>query len=166
MDESPALLPKDQGVVEDGELRFERTYDVSVTEVWSALTEKERTGAWAFATTFEPRAGGTLTFDFGEAGAATGEGIAWEEPSLLEYAWDGPGGRWHVRAEVEEAGDSGGAVLTFAHLAPDPHSAEYAAGWHWHLDRLGQHLAGETPADVPEDEHFHELLRLYSQAGG
>ena len=27
-------------------------------------------------------------------------------------------------------------MLTFDHLLPAPSQAEFAAGWHWHLDRL------------------------------
>lgn len=164
--EDTDTTPDHHGVVEDGALRFERVFPAPMSDVWEAVTARDRTAAWSFPTDFEPRVGGTLSFDFGAAGSVEGEVIAWEAPEALEYAWDGPGGRWHVRFELEEAGDGHGTVLSFAHLAPHPHDPEYAAGWHWHLDRLAQHLAGEEPARVDEDEHFHELLRLYSQAEG
>lgn len=162
----PAL----EGAVElDGTtpvLRFERLLAASPAAVWRALTSPDLTAAWSFAVDFEPRAGGTVRFDAGPMGVVTGDVLAWEEERLLEYAWGGPEGAWHVRCVIEEAGDSEGAILTFEHLSPDPHHPDFAAGWHWHLDRLEQVLAGVTPAQVPQDAHFEELQRLYSGAEG
>ena len=147
-------------------LRFERIVVASPEQVWEALTSREGTAAWAFPLDFEPRAGGSVLFDYGDMGTISGDVIAWDPASLLEYSWGAPEGRWHVRVEVEEAGDGAGSVVTFEHLSPDPHHPDYAAGWHWHLDRLEQHLAGGTPAQVPQDEHFEELQRLYTCAEG
>lgn len=162
----PAL----QGVVvserEGPVLRFERLLAAAPHEVWEAVTAPESTAVWSFPLEFEPRAGGSVVFDAGETGSISGTVVAWDPDSLLEYEWGGPEGRWRVRFVIEEAGDSGGSVLTFEHLSPDPHHPDYAAGWHWHLDRLEQHLAGEMPAQVPHDAHFEELQRLYSGAEG
>ncbi len=146
---------------DDGDyLRFERTVAQPPAEVWAALTDPDRTAAWAFRTSFEPRAGGAVTMSDGGAG----EVLAWDEPHSLEYAWDGYGGRWQVRIAIAEHGD--GAYLTFDHVAPDPNSPDIAAGWHWHLDRLEHHLAGGTPDAVESDAHFEELQRLYTHAEG
>jgi len=168
MDQVPTIDPADHGRVihADGTelLRFERSLAATPAAVWEALTTADATEAWAFRATFEPRVGGAVSFDYGEAGGATGEVIAWDEPRVLEYAWDGYGGRWHVCVMVDDA--PGGAALTFDHLAPDPHDPDFAAGWHWHLDRLAQHLAGVTPPAVASDAHFEELQRFYAQAGG
>jgi uncharacterized protein YndB with AHSA1/START domain len=170
MDLADVPRPGDQGtvVLDDGVpvLRFERVVAASPEKLWEALTTSASTAAWAFPVEFEPRSGGTLTFDAGEMGPVTGDVMVWEEQSVLEYAWGGSEGAWHVRFVIEEAGDSGDSVLTFDHLAPDPHHPDFAAGWHWHLDRLEQFLRGETPADVPQDEHFEELQRLYAHAEG
>ena len=146
---------------DDGDyLRFERTLEHPPSEVWAALTDPDRNGAWLYRTRFEPRAGGAVTMSDG----AVGEVVEWDEPHVLAYAFDGPGGRWHVRVEVAELGH--GTQLTFDHLAPDPNAPEYAAGWHWHLDRLATHLAGGELAATEGDEHFDELMRLYTHAGG
>lgn len=145
-------------------LRFERRLDAPRAAVWAALTTVEGTAAWAFPLDFEPRVGGTVTSDLGEYGTMRGEVLAWQPDETLEYAWDAPEGRWHLVIMLDE-GD-GTTVLTFDHLAPDPHHPDDAAGWHWHLDRLAQHVAGESPAAVGSDEHFDELQRLYAGTEG
>lgn len=141
-------------------LRFERTYAVPAVDLWDAIVSPERNGTWGFATGYEPRTGGAVT----SGGEAVGEVLAWEPARVLEYAFDGPGGRWHLCLMLDAV--DGGTLLTFDHLAPDPHDPDFAAGWHWHLDRLAQHLVGEDPPAVDSDAHFEELQRLYSQAGG
>lgn len=146
-------------------VRFTRRFPVSRVDLWSAITDPDRTARWAFRTELEPRAGGVLRFDYGEAGSAEGTVVEWDEPSVLEYEWgsdtDMP---WRVRFELSE--DDDGTVLTFDHLLPDATNPEFAAGWHWHLDRLAMHLAGAEPADVTSDEHFEALLASYTTAFG
>lgn len=141
-------------------LRFERTFAAPVVDVWDAITVAERNGTWGFATTYEPRVGGAVA----AGGAAVGEVLAWEPTRVLEYSFAGPGGRWHLALMLDAV--DGGTLLTFDHLSPDPHDPDFAAGWHWHLDRLALHLVGEDPPAVDSDAHFEELQRLYSQAGG
>ena len=144
-------------------VRFSRHYPVSRAELWSAITDPERTARWAFRTELEPRNGGTLRFDYGEAGSAEGTVLVWDEPSVLEYEWgadtDMP---WRVRFELTEDGD--GTRLTFDHLLPDASNPDFAAGWHWHLDRLATHLDGGVPAEVDSDEHFEALQVHYREA--
>lgn len=69
---------------------------------------------------------------------------------------------WHVRFELRQASDAG-TTLVFEHLLPDPGNPEFAAGWHWHLDRLRQLFGGIAPAVVEEDQHFRDLLQYYRQ---
>lgn len=105
-----------------------------------------------------------MTFDDGAAGTATGVVTAWEEPVALAHEWGEGTMPWRVRMTLASAGD--GTRLTFDHIAPDPHHPDYAAGWHWHLDRLAQVIAGDGPARVDSDAHFEELQRLYARAEG
>ena len=144
-------------------VRFRRRYPVSRTELWSALTDPDRTARWAFRSTFEPRAGGAVRFDYGEAGSSEGTVLVWDEPSVLEYEWatdtELP---WRIRFELTEDGD--GTLLTFDHLLPDPANPDFAAGWHWHLDRLATHLEGRIPPEVDSDEHFEALQLHYRSA--
>lgn len=145
-------------------VRFTRRYPASRTEVWAAITEPDRMARWAFRGVLEPRSGGAVTFDFGEGGSVTGTVLEWDEPSVLEYKWatdtEMP---WRIRFELTSDGDDG-TVLTFDHLLPDTTKPEFAAGWHWHLDRLALHLAGSVPPEVDSDKHFDALLAQY-QAG-
>lgn len=144
-------------------LRFERRLPYAPHEVWRALVEPDATAAWAFRMELEPRPGGTVRFDAPDT-PIVGDVIACDEPRVLEYAWGGHEGHWHVCFMLDADGD--GTWLTFDHLAPHPHSPDFAAGWHWHLDRLGELLEGGTPAAVYSDEHFEELQRLYSRGEG
>ena len=141
-------------------LRFIRHLDAARDEVWDAITDRDRLARWAFRGTLEPRAGGSVHFEFGDDEGGRGTVITWNEPSLLEYEWTGGDMHWHIRFALAD-GNSGGTVLTFDHLLPDASQPEFAAGWHWHLDRLVTLLGGGEPADVAEDEHFHELLVHY-----
>jgi uncharacterized protein YndB with AHSA1/START domain len=144
-------------------VRFRRRYPASRAEVWSAITDPERTARWAFRTELEPRAGGVVRFSYGEAGSSEGTVLVWDEPSVLEYEWDTDGEMpWRIRFELTEDGD--GTLLTFDHLLPDATNPDFAAGWHWHLDRLATHLDGGVPAEVESDEHFEALQAQYRVA--
>lgn len=162
------------GVVTDGDdgpiLRFERRYDADPADVWSALTDPDRLARWLFPATLEGRPGGSLTFHLGEYGDGTGTVVAWDEPHLLEYRWvetpataadhGGDPETWWIRFRLH--GDGDGTRLTLEHLAPDPRGPQFAAGWHWYLDRMGRVLAGDPPADVVTDDEFDRLLAHYS----
>lgn len=142
-------------------VRFVRRYPVSREELWSALTEPDRMARWAFRGDLEPRNGGTLRFEYGEAGGADGTVLVWDQPSVLEYEWDTEGEMpWRIRFELTSDGDEA-TLLTFDHFLPDPSVPEFAAGWHWHLDRLATLVAGGTPAEVESDAHFDALLEQY-----
>lgn len=101
-----------------------------------------------------------------DAGGVDGTILEWYEPSVLEYEWatdtEMP---WRVRFELTAAGDNA-TLLTFDHLSPDASQPEFAAGWHWHFDRLATHPAGGEPADVQSDRHFDRLLESCRSAFG
>ncbi|NNF65384.1 MAG: SRPBCC family protein [Acidimicrobiia bacterium] len=141
-------------------LRFVRTYEASRADVWSAITEPDRQARWAFRAEMEPRGGGALRFDLGEHGEAVGTILVWDEPSHLEYEWVEGDTRWHIRFVLID-GANGTTVLTFDHLQPDVTDPSFAAGWHWHLDRLAEHLDGSVPAEVLGDEKFDRLMAEY-----
>lgn len=148
-------------------LRFERRYEFGVADVWDAITDPERTGRWAFSTTFEAAAGGAVRIDLGAHGVAEGTVLAWDEHRVLEYEWiepsasgDGAPETWRIRYELRPDGD-GATVLVFDHFLPEPRRPEFAAGWHWYLDRLGALLAGAPPAAVETDAAFDRLLVHY-----
>ncbi len=153
------------GSVHEGDglrfLRFSRNYTTTIDDVWSAITVHDRMGHWAFPGHLEPRVGGRVRFDSDDADTPLGRILEWDEPHLLEYRWGAGDDSWHVRFALETNVD-GGTTLTFDHLLPEPTNPEFAAGWHWHLDRLGQLLDGVEPDDVDEDQHFHDLMEHYA----
>lgn len=152
-------------------LRFERRYDHPIADVWDAITDTERLGRWMFPMTFEKHAGGKLQVDLGELGTVTGRVLVWDEPHKLEYEWQEPAGvgetpdaTWHIRFSLRPDGDA--TVMVFEHLLPDARRPEFAAGWHWYLDRLAALLGGNPPAQVYTDEAFDRLLAGYQEAAG
>lgn len=142
-------------------MRFDRSYPVTVVETWRAITQHDQMAQWAFGGHLEARVDGRVRFDTDRPDTALGRVLAWEEPSLLEYQWGGGKDLWRIRFALTSTSD-GETSLTFDHFAPEPTNAEFAAGWHWHLDRLAQLLAGVEPADVDEDQHFHDLMEHYA----
>lgn len=151
-------------LVESGErplLRFHRRMPAPPAQVWAAITEPDQMAKWSFGGELEPRAGGVVRFDFGESGSVQGTVLTWVTHSVLEYEWPmGPDQPWRVRFELAGTDDDA-TRLTFDHLRPDPANADIAAGWHWHLDRLGSLLAGVQPAAVDSDGHFEVLQAIY-----
>lgn len=150
-------------------LRFERHLEFPVSEVWDAITDPERLGRWLFPTTFEKRPGGTLRIDLGDHGTAMGRVLLWDEPHVLEYEWreppgvgDTPAEVWHIRFTLSSEGEE--TVMVFEHLLPDSRRPEFAAGWHWYLNRLTALLRGNPPADVETDDEFDLLLANYLKA--
>lgn len=165
---SDAAPPDDDryGTVEPGAdgpvLRFERHYAAPPADVWSALTDAERLARWSLPAVIEPGVGGSVTFDYGDLGTGSGTVLAWEEPTLLEYEWTETmaGDTWRIRFRLTPEGD--GTRLVFEHLAPNPHGPEFAAGWHWYLDRLARELDGDPPDGVTTDAAFDRLLAEYT----
>lgn len=143
----------------DPALLFDRMLPASITDVWSAITEHDSMGRWAFTGHIEPRTGGSVRFTATPDEPAEGEVLVWDQPHVLEYEWGEGEESWRVRFDLTERGER--TSLQFRHLHPDPANPEFAAGWHWHLDRLHQLLEGAKPDDVDEDKHFQDLMEQY-----
>jgi uncharacterized protein YndB with AHSA1/START domain len=142
-------------------LRFERTFDASVDEVWSALTEPERLARWLAPGTIGDEPGARVALDFGEGGEVSGAVVRCERPSLLEFEWHFTGEMQSiVRFALRADGAHTHVVLEHIALGRD-HAAGYAAGWHAHLDALRDELEGGTGS---WDERFADVLPSYRQA--
>ena len=125
-------------------VRFERRYDVSPDELWSALTEPERLGRWlADVAELELRVGGRFLLQWQEGTQETdGTILALEPGRLLELNWTYPGEPDSV-ARFELRPDGEGTILVLDHRGLPPGAiAGYGAGWHSHLDSLAAHLSG------------------------
>lgn len=127
-------------------VRFERRYDASPDELWSALTEPERLGRWlADVAELELRVGGRFLLQWQEGdGTQETDGtiLAFEPGRLLELNWTYPGEPDSV-ARFELRPDGEGTILVLDHRGLPPGAiAGYGAGWHSHLDSLAAHLSG------------------------
>ncbi len=142
-------------------LRFERRLSRLPEVVWQAITDADLLARWMFRAHFDPRAGGAMSFDYGQDRHSQGTVLTWDKPNRLDYQWgDSPEQpRWRIRFLLSPSDI--GTLLTFEHLAPDPEDSQYAAGWHWHLDRLATLVDGGSPPVLESDEHFEDLLRHY-----
>ena len=141
-------------------VRFQRLYDFTPDELWSALTDQERLRRWlAEAPRFEGGVGGRVTIAFDD-GTTEGRILIWDEPRVLEYEWRFPGeDESVVRFELQP--QEYGTLLVLDHRRLGRTSgAGYAAGWHAHLDAL----AGAIQLEAWQ-RRFEELLPDYrSQA--
>ena len=137
-------------------VRFERLYDFTPDELWSALTDPKRLRRWLAETPrFEGRPGGAVTIAFDES-TTEGRILTWDEPRVLEYEWRSPGeDESVVRFELHPQ-DAGTLLVLDHRRLGRPSGAGYAAGWHAHLEAL----AGELPRDRLR-ARFEELLPVY-----
>jgi uncharacterized protein YndB with AHSA1/START domain len=143
-------------------VRFERRYEATPEELWSALTEPERLTRWlANVAELELRPGGRFLLVWQEDGQQTDGTVLDLEPGrVLELGWTYPDEpESAVRFELRADGD--GTVLVLDHRGLPPRAiAGYGAGWHSHLDSLDAHLAGGR-ADW--SARFQELGPAYEQ---
>jgi uncharacterized protein YndB with AHSA1/START domain len=143
-------------------LRFERQLARPVEQVWAVLVEPERIARWLAKAEVEARAGGRFHLDFHDgASVVDGRISRWEPPHLLEHSWPekNANGNSLVRWELSPAGEGTRLVLTHR-LDAGGDLADFASGWHWHLDALDKALDGET---VAFDEQSWRLLRKVYQ---
>jgi uncharacterized protein YndB with AHSA1/START domain len=145
-------------------VRFERRYDATPEELWSALTEPERLGRWlADVAELELRVGGRFHLRWSESDGTQrtdGSVLALEPGRLLELNWtypDEPDST--VRFELRPDGD--GTILVLDHRGLPPAAiAGYGAGWHSHLDSLAAHLVG---GEADWSARFQELGPAYER---
>jgi uncharacterized protein YndB with AHSA1/START domain len=139
-------------------IRFERRYDASPDDVWSALTDSGRLERWLAPGTIEPRQGGAVEISFDDGGRVGGVVLRWEPPALLEYEWHFTGeAESVVRFELSADGDGTRLVLDHRLLQADQ-APGYGAGWHAHLDALSDLLVGGSGS---WNERFAALLPRY-----
>jgi uncharacterized protein YndB with AHSA1/START domain len=126
---------------EQWRLRFNRRLAHPPEKVWRAVIEPEHRDSW-FPQHIEGewRVGARLKF-LSEYGDFDGEVLAYQPPSLVEFAW----GTDVIRLEIKP--DGAGTLLTLTDtFAEHGKAARDAAGWHVCLDALEAELAGAAPA--------------------
>ncbi|MBV8684693.1 MAG: SRPBCC domain-containing protein [Caulobacteraceae bacterium] len=128
-------------------LKFERLLARPPEAVWNALVTPETMSRWLQARVeIEPRVGGKLKIQFAPADhAMVSEVLAFDPPRRLEYTWpeSHAGGDSVVRFDLEP--HEGGSRLVLTHVfRKDVDLADFASGWHWHLDALDRALEGQS----------------------
>lgn len=135
-----------------------------IERVWAFLTESDKRAQWLCAGETELRKGGKIVMDFDHARLSKspppakyedqqqvrfeGEVLAVDPPRLLSFSWpdvDGPG--TEVTITLETAGDQVRLHLVHKRVPAGEHRIGAAAGWHAHLDILGDVLAGRPAPD-------------------
>jgi uncharacterized protein YndB with AHSA1/START domain len=136
-------------------LRFTRRLAHPVERVWRAVTSYEDLAAW-FVAPAEFRGQGQRF----EAMGQSGEVLRFEAPRIVEWEWGGE----RFSFELEPDGEA--TLLTFRHVFKRrERAADHGAGWHFHLDRLDAHLAGE-PVPEAEPADLAALNDRYSERFG
>jgi uncharacterized protein YndB with AHSA1/START domain len=128
-------------------LRFERALNHPPEKVWQALTTPEIIAKWFQADAdIDPRQGGKYHLEFqGRGHGMHGQITTWNPPHTLAYTWPEPeaGGdstvTWHLTPT-----ETGTLLVLTHHLRAGGNLADFASGWHWHLDALDHALLGET----------------------
>lgn len=156
-----ALRREDEGCA----VRFERLYDYTPQELWSALTEPEQIRGWlAEVSRFDAEPGGEVHLHFGDE--PEGEGTRWrirelEPERVLECEWHYPGEEPSiVRFECHPREQGTLLVLDHRRLSTDD-APGYAAGWHAHLEALAELHSSE---DDDWYRRYRELRPVYEQA--
>jgi uncharacterized protein YndB with AHSA1/START domain len=160
----PAEATRDGRLTEENgspALRFERQLARPVEAVWAALVEPESIARWLATAEVEPRPGGRFHLDFhGGQSIVDGRITRWEPARLLEYSWPekNANGNSLVRWELSVAAEGTRLVLTHR-LDAGGDLADFASGWHWHLDALDRALDGEGVAF--ERDRWQMLRKVY-----
>ena len=136
-------------------VRFERLYDFTPAELWSAITDPTRLGRWLAEAQVDSGVGGHVRLAFDE-GRTEGRILTWDEPRVVEYEWRFDGEDESV-VRFELRPQEFGTLLVLDHRRLGRAAGMgYAAGWHAHLDAL----AGAIELTAWQ-RRFEELLPAY-----
>jgi uncharacterized protein YndB with AHSA1/START domain len=148
-------------VTQPGTVRIQRALPGPIERVWAYLTESEKRGRWLACGDMEPRVGGQVELRFRNSelsahresppekyrehacvSSSDGRVTAWEPPRRLGYTWSGGS---EVTFELTPREADVLLVLTHRRLEQRDTMLSVSAGWHAHLDILGDQLAEREP---------------------
>jgi uncharacterized protein YndB with AHSA1/START domain len=166
----PRILGSLRAADGKGVVRVEDRVDVSVEEVWSALTDRVRLARWYGDVTGDLRPGGEYRAHLHASGwEGTGRIDACEPQQHLLITvreLDNPD---EGALEVTLAADGGQTVVVWEERGmPAEYLAGYGAGIQVHVEDLVAHLAGRERCDAKArfDELFPAYQALVSDGGG
>lgn len=164
MDRPSALEPTATGRrLPDGRLALSRTLPRSPAQVWTALTDPDRTARWFGRWSGDPTTGTIDVLLAAEEGTPTSVArvLVCEAPRRLVLEFPQGDTTWTIELTVHGGGDV--ATVTLAQDLPDGEAAAMIGpGWDYYLDRL---VAAETGRDVDviafEPDYVPELCDHY-----
>ena len=144
-------------------LQFRRSWPDPIEDVWSALTENDRLERWIGRYDGNRGTGAGGTFTMTHEAEPVGEAMTIVEcdpPRRLVVEWTA---EQHFRVELDLAVEDGRTVLVFSQrFAPGADVGDYAAGWHWYLDKFEAVLTGR-PAPAEWDAFYAEVGPGYAR---
>ncbi len=143
------------------QLQFRRSWPDPIEDVWAALTEPERLARWIGRYDGERAPGATGSFTMTHEAEPVSEGftiVECDAPRRLVVEWTT---ELDFRIELDLGVEGDRTVLVFTQVfRPGVDVPDYAAGWHWYLDKLSAELTGRPqPADW--DAFFAEVGPAY-----
>jgi uncharacterized protein YndB with AHSA1/START domain len=143
-------------------LVFRRSWPDPIDDVWSALTEPERTTRWIGSYTGPHGSGAEGVFTMtseAEPFESPVTIVECDPPRRLVLQWTGP---FAWRVELDLTVEDGRTVLVFTQVLPtDEGVVDIATGWHWYLDKLDTELTGR-PAPAAWDDFLAEVGAGYA----
>jgi len=146
-------------VVESGSVRFERLLPGPIERVWAYLIDSDLRSTWFAGGPLEPRVGGKVHFTMHHSQIAPpderiperhagaegyelhGRVLRFEPLRAVAYSWDDS----EVVFELARRGEDVLLTLTHRKLATRAERVDVSAGWHVHLDVLGDRLRDVAP---------------------
>lgn len=141
-----------------GRARFERYWHHPVEDVWAWITENEKLSQWFPELRMgELRKGGFMQFDMGNNSLEKLEITAFQDASLLEFAW------WEdsIRFELQPETNGCRLVLIETISKITDHTPKDLAGWHVCLDVISALMDGRA---FDRSEEWKKWYKKYIQA--
>ena len=156
---APGRVVRDE---QGARIEIVRSYDLPVEEVWSGLTDPDRTALWIGRWSGDPASGAieiTMSAEEG-APAETVRVDRCERPLRLDLTLPSPDGDWPVSVALSQDGTA--TVLRLVHHLAEPYDASSTGpGWQFYLDRLTAVLTGGEVPDAWED-YWPALSEAYA----
>jgi uncharacterized protein YndB with AHSA1/START domain len=138
MNPPPLLRTVDRSA---GSVHLERTLPAPPGDVWDALTDPARLGAWLAPVDRAAPSDGEFVLRMNAEETATCTVTTWDPPRELTVTWDYRG-EGPSRLRFRLADTDGRTLITVDHARIPRDPVRYGAGWHVHLDHLAAHLSG------------------------
>ena len=146
-------------------IRFERRLSHPLEKVWKAITQPDILAKWLAVVTIDPTPGGEMTIAFTNSPSTSrGRITRISAPRLIEYTWQENNDLpslvcWELKPDGRD-----GCILILTHSLLNNEIPSFGAGWHTHLDLLGEVLDGKRGQFSWNDQWWKNKLPGYEAA--